>query len=131
MFTKTSNPITKDEIVKIGKHYTQYNGGYPEKEYFYSDMADMEQMIQRFLPLNNVVEKNSMYKEQMRDVMARYFPFANDYRANPFCIDLTTEEICVIYMDVEAITETLPTRIAENFESFVSELSETIIDDDD
>ena len=143
MFTKMGKALIKEEINQVGEnlgivfphdfavHYTQYNGGYPDKEYFYSEQADMEKMIQLFSPLNEAVEKYTKYKERIGNIMSRYFPFANDYGANPFCIDLETGAVCVIYMDVGAVTETSPIRVAANFESFVSGLSETSIDDDD
>ena len=62
MFDRVHSPITKGDIdgiqskLKITlpemlvRHYLQFNGGSPEKSYFYSKKSDRETNIQLFSP---------------------------------------------------------------------------------
>ena len=53
-----------------------------------------------------------------------YFPFANDYGANPICVNLEEGGIYIVYLEDRCFH-----RIAENFRDFVESLSEDSIDD--
>ena len=61
--------------------------------------------------------------------MTAYFPFANDYGANPICFNLEDGGVYIVYMDLGGLEDRCFRRLAEKFRDFVEALSETSIDD--
>ena len=61
--------------------------------------------------------------------MTSYFPFANDYGANPICVNLEDGEVYIVYMDLGELEDRCFYCIAESFRDFVDSLSEDSIDD--
>jgi len=61
-------------------------------------------------------------------LMASYFPFANDYGANPICVNLKGGGVYIIYMDLGELEDRCFRRIAESFLEFVESLSEDSMD---
>jgi len=152
MFDRTHVPITKDDIDHIDhiesklniilpemlvRHYLEINGGSPEKSYFYSEESDKETHIQLFSPfkyvnpgmrIKTIEDRYELYK-QKASIMTDYLPFANDFGANPICVNLKTGEVCIIYMDLGEITSESIIFLSDNFDNFIAELSENSVDD--
>ena len=149
MFEKMSKALTREDIAEIEvelglafpedfiEHYLSYNGGIPTKTVFYSGEEDMETEVQVFLPLKHrhcdipigtAEEKYLLFKGKS-PLMTSYFPFANDYGANPFCVNLEDGGVYIVYMDLGELEDRCFRRIAESFQDFVESLSEYSIDD--
>lgn len=149
MFKKMGKTLTRADIkaieAKLGfafpddfvEHYLSYNGGIPTKSFFYSAEKDIETEIQVFLPLKyqccdihikTAEEKYLLFKEKS-PLMKSYFPFANDYGANPICVNLEDGKIYIVYMDLGELNDNCFHRIAENFSDFAESLSEYSTDD--
>lgn len=120
------------------KHYLKYNGGYPEKSYFYSEESDIETMIQFFSPIkyapegdeNNTIEKSYILFKGMYERMKDYLPIASDYGANQICLNLKDFKIYMVYMDYEDVIDRSIKCLADTFEEFIEGLSDTSIEDD-
>lgn len=149
MFERVSKALTRADIaeieVKLGlafpadfvEHYLSYNGGIPTKPFFYSEEEGIETEVQVFLPLKyhycdipirTAEEKYVLFKGKF-PLMASYFPFANDYGANPLCVNLEDGGVYIVHMDLGKLEESCFCRLAENFRDFVEALSEDRIDD--
>lgn len=61
--------------------------------------------------------------------MTSYFPFANDYEANPICVNLEDGGVYIVHMDLEKLGDRCFCRLAESFQGFVEALSKDSIDD--
>lgn len=149
IFKKIGKALTRTDIAEIevnlgfilpenfDEHYLSYNGGIPAKPFFYSEAEDIETEVQVFLPLKNhccdipiktAEEKYLLFKEKS-SLMTSYFPFANDYRANPICINLENGKVYIVYMDLGELEGKCFHCLAESFLDFVEGLSEDSIDD--
>ena len=148
MFSNTSRAITKAEVEAIEselgitfpnsfiEHYLVYNGGIPSKPYFYSEESDIETRIQIFSPIKykfsnrirTVEEKYAFFKTKSKS-MSVYLPFANDYGANPIYINLNNNNVYIVYMDIGELREECFQFLANDFDEFLSGLSEESIDD--
>ncbi|EOS24600.1 hypothetical protein C806_02114 [Lachnospiraceae bacterium 3-1] len=132
MFEKMSKALTREDIkeieVNLGlafpgdfvEHYLSYNGGIPAKPFFYCEEEDMETEIQVFLPLKyrycdipigTAEEKYLLFKGKF-PLMATYFPFANDYGANPICVNLEDGGVYIVYMDLGELEDRCLRRMA-------------------
>lgn len=149
MFEKVSKVLTREDIAEIEadlglafpedfiEHYLLYNGGIPTKPFFYSEEEDIETEVQVFLPLKHrysdlpirtAEEKYLLFKGKF-PLMTSYFPFANDYGANPICVNLEDGGIYIVYMDLGELEDRCFHRIAESFRDFIESLSEDGMDD--
>ena len=142
MFSKTSTKLSVDDLksveIKLGlilpdqlaNHYLQFNGGIPDKPVFYSEKSDIETRIQVFLPMRNSNIKGlptfeEMYlklKEQITLLSRRYLPFAHDGGANPFCVDLETGNIVIIWLDIGIVDNKAIKYLANDFNDFIVNL---------
>jgi cell wall assembly regulator SMI1 len=149
MFEKMGKALTRADIgeieVNLGLtfpedfvgHYLSYNGGIPAKPFFYSEEEDIETEVQVFLPLKNqccdipieTAEKKYLLFKEKSPLMTSYFPFANDYGANPICINLEDGGVYIVYMDLGELEDRCFHCLAESFLDFVEGLSEDSIDD--
>ena len=80
------------------------------------------------IPIGTAEEKYLLFKGKS-PLMASYFPFANDYGANPICVNLEDRGVYIVYMDLGELEDRCFQRIAESFRDFVESLSEDSIDD--
>lgn len=149
MFEKMSKALTRGDIAEIEinlglalpedftEHYLSYNGGIPTKPFFYSEEEDIETEVQVFLPLKHrncdipigtAEEKYILYKGKS-PLMTSYFPFSNDYGANPICVNLEDGGVYIVHMDLGKLEDRCFHRIVESFRGFVESLSEDSIDD--
>ncbi len=149
MFEKMGKALTRGDIAEIEanlritfpedfvEHYLSYNGGIPAKPFFYSEEEDVETEIQVFLPLKycysdipiTTAEEKYLLFKRKSPLMASYFPFANDYGANPICVNLKDGGVYIVNMDLGELEDSCFHRIAESFRDFVESLSEESIDD--
>lgn len=149
MFEKMSKALTREDIAEIEtnlgfafpedlvEHYLSYNGGIPTKPFFHFEEDDIETEIQVFLPLKHrycdipigtAEEKYLLFKGKS-SLMTSYFPFANDYGANPICVNLEKGGVYIVYMDLGELEDRCFRCIAESFRNFIESLSEESIDD--
>lgn len=149
MFKEVSKALTRADIAEIEvnlglvfpedfvEHYLSYNGGRPTKPFFYSEEEDIETEVQVFLPLKHrycdipistAEEKYLLFKGKS-SLMTSYFPFANDYGANPICVNLEDRGIYIVHMDLGKLEDRCFCRLAESFQGFVEALSKDSIDD--
>ncbi|MCM1186947.1 MAG: SMI1/KNR4 family protein [Lachnoclostridium sp.] len=155
IFEKMSKTLTRADIAEIEEnlglvfpeyfveHYLSYNGGIPTKSFFYSEEESLkvnfqtETEVQVFLPLKypysdiligTAEEKYLLFKGKS-PLMTSYFPFANDYGANPICINLEDGGVYIVYMDLGELDGNCFRCLAESFQDFVEGLSEDSIDD--
>jgi cell wall assembly regulator SMI1 len=149
MFEKMSKALAREDIMEIEanlgisfpedfiEHYLFYNGGIPIKPFFYSNEDDIEIEVQVFLPLKHrycdtpigtAEEKYLLFKGKSSR-MTSYFPFANDYGANPICVNLEDGGVYIVYMDLGNLEDRCFRRIAECFRDFVESLSEYSVGD--
>jgi len=149
MFEKASKALTREDIAEIerslglafpedfAEHYLSYNGGIPTKPFFYSEEEDIETEIQVFLPFKyrfcdipvGTAEEKYLLLKGKSPLMASYFPFANDYGANPICVNLEDGGVYIAYMDLGELEDRCFHRIAGSFREFVGALSAASIDD--
>lgn len=121
-FTHANIPQPIVELYKI------YNGGTPERNYFYSELADIEITINTFLPIKYKNETGytmeSMYSKFVKGKVlpSYYLPFAIDWGSNLICINLNSGEIVVIWMDKGEITENEIKVLFWDFYEFMSAL---------
>jgi hypothetical protein len=149
MFDNKSKKISKAEIelieqnlgikfpVSFIEHYIHFNGGTPEKSYFYSEDSDIEIEVQLFLPLKykieefdiDTVEHKYMLFQLKSELMKIFIPFANDYGANQICLNVNNGTIYIVYMDLGELSERCFKYLCEDFNTFVTGLSECSIDE--
>ena len=149
MFEKMSKALTREDIAGIEanlgfafpedfvEHYLSYNGGIPTKPFFYFEEEDIETEIQIFLPLKyrycdipiGTAEEKYLLFTGKSPLMTSYFPFANDYGANPICVNLENGGVYIVYMDLGELEDRCFCCIAESFRDFVESLSEDSIND--
>ena len=149
-FKGSKKKISKEDIEQIEinlkiefplsfiEHYLKFNGGVPEKQFFYSEKSDIETEIQLFSPLKytskdlQTVEEKYLFFKEKSDLMTNFLPFSNDYGGNPVCIDLKSGKIYIVYMDLGKLTKDKCFKLlANNFKSFLNGLRENSIDDED
>jgi len=146
MFTNTSKKVFDKDLIEIElllnlklpldlrNHYLEYNGGIPSNEYYYMDEYDTFLWIDSFIPFkyenkklkNGTIEKIYSHLVQKNALPENFIPFASDLGGNKICLDLKTDHIYIVYMDLgnpmknpDAIRE-----IASGFKYFVDNLEE-------
>ena len=149
MFSKSSKPISKEEMSILESElnlvfpeefmelYYEFNGGIPNKPFFYSEESDIEIEIQRFSPIKytckdsstrTLEEKYLLFREKA-EIMSQYLPFANDYGANQICIHLDSGKIYIVYMDVGEIKDECIVFLSDSMKAFIAGLSDQSVED--
>lgn len=149
MFSMMSKKLTIEDIrkieVQIGlklplqlvEHYLQYNGGVPDRTYFYSEEADIETNVQTFLPFRYVNEIGITIEDRYVDYRNRkimpekLLPFASDAGGNKFCIDIETGQIYIVWLDLGEVTKDCIVFLAEDFNEFMNKLDDDEDEDDE
>lgn len=143
MFTKSSHSITMSDIEllehSIGKrlpndfisHYLKVNGGVPNKTYFYVEKDDGYVEVSFFLPirfdttaLSNMTIERSYTNLISKGIPTNYLPFALDWGGNYFSIDLETNNIVLLLMDLGSFTDDSVKHLTIGFDNFVDNLEE-------
>ena len=144
---KAGKPITKEEMEQVAKelgikipddlvgYYLAYNGGVPSRPYFYSEGTGVEIEVQNFLPFKykrgesgRTVEEKYLLFKQKSSLMADYLPFANDYGANPICMNLSSGGIYVVWMDQGELGEDSFMFLADDFNVFLEGMDEESVE---
>ena len=124
-FNELTHAIIPQPIVEL---YKIYNGGTPERNCFYSELADIEITINTFLPIKYKNETGytmeSMYSKFVSEKVfpSYYLPFAIDWGSNLICVNINSGEIVVIWMDKGEITENEIKVLFMDFYEFMSAL---------
>lgn len=142
MFLNTAKQLTLDDIREIEaklnielpkqlvEHYLKFNGGIPDKPFFYSEVTDIETSVHAFLPMKYTDEIGYTLEDGYLDFMNRkvmpkkFLPFAHDAGANPFCINLENGQVVIIWLDLGEVNEEAIQFLANDFEEFLNALSE-------
>lgn len=150
MFSDVSNMLTFNDIsyleevfdIKLPEalfsHYLKYNGGTPMYPYFYSVNSDIEVEIQVFHPIKyknekfevETIEETYLYFKEKIPIMKDYLPFANDHGSNQICINLKSQEVYIVFMDYDELTEKSFILLADNFSEFISNLSAESVEEE-
>jgi len=144
MFSGVSKKITLSNVQEIEaklsiklpeqlvKHYLRFNGGVPEKTFFYSEISDIETNVKLFVPLQYVNEEytsctlEDTYLDfiQRGIIPVKYLPFAYDWGGNVFCVDLKLGYVVIIWMDIGEVTENSIKLLANDFREFLDNLGD-------
>ena len=142
MFLETAEQLTPDDIQEIerkvninlpkhlSEHYLKYNGGIPDKPYFYSDISDIETCVHAFLPMKYIDEIGFTLEEGYLDfknrkvIPEKFLPFAHDAGGNPFCINLENGQVVIIWLDCGEVSEEEICFLADDFDEFLNSLGE-------
>lgn len=120
---------------EIKKHYLKYNGGFPVKDRFYMEDYDSYTSINGFIPIKyhyeniddwTMEEVYSNFNKTKRVLPINFIAFASDYGGNKFCIDIESENIFLVYMDLGNPIEN-PNAIRNicfSFDEFINSLEE-------
>ncbi|MGI4736998.1 MAG: SMI1/KNR4 family protein [Janthinobacterium lividum] len=141
----TLNDIAQAEAImgielppQFKEFYLRHNGGVPSKAYVFDD--NIEDFIETsvFSSLRYKLPDSETLEEDYqnltgRDVLpALYLPFANDWGGNLFCLNLSTQQVVFILMDMGEFTEDCVSIIALSFDTFLDSLvSEAEAKEDD
>ena len=142
MFLETAKKLTNSDIHEIEKkiniklpkqlvkHYMKFNGGIPDKTFFYSDISDIETRVHTFLPMKYKDEIGYTLEDGYIDFKRRkvipenYLPFAHDAGGNPFCVNLKNGQVVIIWLDTGEVNEESIQVLAVDFDSFLNALED-------
>ncbi len=142
MFSKQSQTITQTEINYLEEligctlpkdftsHYLSSNGGISDKNYFYVERDFGFVEINFFLPLKYPIDSfgdmriEKSYNKLVDIGVPQYLPFAIDFGGNYFALDLTTNDIVMLYMDLGEVTEDAVKYLTTGFSNFIDSLEE-------
>ena len=122
MFTKSSKPLTLADITGLEETlgtrlpadfadlYLHANGGIADKSYFY--VEEDEGFVEVSLKLTD------------KGIPKRYLSFAVDWGGNYFAIDLETNEVVLLLMDLGEFTDSSVKHLSSCFLNFINELEE-------
>ncbi|MFK7058596.1 SMI1/KNR4 family protein [Flavobacterium oreochromis] len=109
--------------------YLVSNGGIPDKRNILNRDNGEFITISNFFPIKYSKLENNLGYSTIEDIYSnnlreglldkKYIPFAEDWGGNYFCIDLSTQRIFIVFMDVEEEQKIL---LAENFTDFINDL---------
>ncbi|TXI13129.1 MAG: SMI1/KNR4 family protein [Pedobacter sp.] len=143
MFSKKSQSITQADIDSLEQligyklpidfisHYLSSNGGISDKSFFYVERDYGYVEIKLFLPIKypndsfgDIRIEESYNKLVSIGVPQNYVPFAIDHGGNYFSLDINTNDIVMIYMDLGEVTEEAIRYLTTGFSSFIDNLEE-------
>ncbi|OWP79756.1 SMI1/KNR4 family protein [Flavobacterium oreochromis] len=152
-FVNLAKPISIKEIEEIENyiggelpqdfknHYLKFNGGFPINDRYYMENYDTYTSVNGFIPMkyhydnneNWTLEETYNHFNKQGFLPSHLIAFASDYGGNKFCIDLNSENIFLVYMDLGNPIENSNAirKISDNFKSFLDNLEEEDDDDDD
>jgi cell wall assembly regulator SMI1 len=143
MFSKASQNLTKADIYSLEKsigyalpidfvnQYLSSNGGVSDKNYFYFEKHDEYLEVSLFIPiaypsdkLGNLTIEKSYGHLTRAGIPKKYLPFATDWGGNYFSIDLETNDVVLLLMDLGEFTERSVQHLTMGFSHFLDELKE-------
>lgn len=144
MFTDTLKSITAKDLEDLEtalkivlpndfkQHYLKYNGGYPEKEHFYMEDYDTFLWVDFFRSIKYSNEDKTVesaydfFVIDKKVIPINFLPFASDLGGNQICINIDTNVVYIVYMDVGNPIKNQDSirKIACNFQYFLDNLEE-------
>lgn len=144
MFSKSSKSLTHKDILdlsdRIGynlpndfiEHYEKNNGGVAEDSGFYVAEEDTFVEVSFFLPikyvnsdLSNMLIESSYENLVAKGVQKKYLPFAIDWGGNYFSINLETNDVVLLLMDLGEFNEEDAVKyLTTGFLNFIDNLEE-------
>lgn len=142
MFSETVKQLMPDDIREIEtklnielpkqlvEHYLKFNGGIPDKPFFYSVVSDVETSVHAFLPMRYTDEIGYTLEDGYLDfknrkiIPEKFLPFAHDAGGNPFCINLENGQVVIIWLDLGEVDEDAIRFLADDFDGFLDALDE-------
>ncbi|MDM1352128.1 SMI1/KNR4 family protein [Myroides marinus] len=119
-----SNHFEKSIPLKFKELYLEYNGGIPNKKYIYDYNNENYLEIKVFLSIKYKNGSNPIIEEYISFLNKNSFnnllPFALDWGGNIFAIDLITERVCLLLLDLSS--KIIVNTITDNFSDFIDEL---------
>ena len=150
MFSKSSNLLTQADIKSLEEivgyslptdfinQYLHFNGGVADKTYFYVEDDDGYVEVSFFIPikypstdLGNIDIATSYSHLVSKRIPNKYLPFAVDWGGNLFSIDLETNKIVLLLMDLGDFTEESIKYLTKGFLNFMKALEEEGDDEED
>lgn len=142
MFIKCAKKITDTDLKHIETllgfklpddfrlHYLKYNGGIPEKRFFYIKTYHVYVEISSFFSFKYprdyddswTIEQRYIHYSKKRILPQELLPFADDLGGNYFCINLKSGEIVLVYMDLGEITTKSIRFLSNSFSDFLINL---------
>lgn len=111
--------------------YLHANGGVADKSYYYVEEDEGFVEVSFFIPINypsdelgNLDVFKSYLKLTDKGIPKRYLPFAVDWGGNYFAIDLETNEVVLLLMDLGEFTDSSVKHLSSCFLNFINELEE-------
>ncbi|WP_064965770.1 SMI1/KNR4 family protein [Tenacibaculum ovolyticum] len=146
MFLNSAKSITKSDIKNIEKliglefplkfkeHYLMYNGGFPLNDCFLMVEDDTYLSINGFYPIkyhyNEIedwtLEEIYFHLKTKQSLPENFIPFASDLGGNKICVNVKSEDIYIVYMDLgnPMEEEGAIRKIADSFQYFIDNLEE-------
>lgn len=142
MFLETAKQLTLNDIREIEaklnivlpkqliEHYLKFNGGIPDKPFFYSAVSDIETSVHAFLPMKYTDEIGYTLEDGYLDfrnrkvIPEKFLLFAHDAGGNPFCINLENGQVVIIWLDLGEVNEEAIRFLTNDFDEFLNALSE-------
>ncbi|RZK43455.1 MAG: SMI1/KNR4 family protein [Hymenobacter sp.] len=141
-FSHSAQRLTLEEITQaetimgvelppqFKEFYLRYNGGVPVNAYVFDEGIEEFIGINLFSPLRYQLQniKVDTIEQDYNDLTVRniipriYLPFANDRGGNLFCLNLSTQQVVFILMDMGEFTEDCVSVIALSFDTFLAAL---------
>ena len=150
MFTKSSKPLTLADITDLEETlgtrlpadftnlYLHANGGVADKSYYYVEEDEGFVEVSFFIPikypstdLGNIDIATSYSHLVSKGIPNKYLPFAVDWGGNLFSIDLETNKIVLLLMDLGDFTEESIKYLTKGFLNFMKALEEEGDDEED
>lgn len=142
MFLETAKQLTLNDIREIEaklnivlpkqliEHYLKFNGGTPDKPFFYSAVSDIETSVHAFLPMKYTdqigytLEDGYLDFRNRKVIPEKFLPFAHDAGGNPFCINLENGHVVIIWLDLGEVNDEAIRFLTNDFDEFLNALSE-------
>jgi len=142
MFSKTAKKLSTEDIKEVETklnlklppqivaHYMKFNGGIPDKAFYYSSISDIELSLSTFLPikhnddLNSTLEEKYLFFKDKGFIPAKFLPFAIDWGGNLCCLNIENGQVLVVWLDIGEINENAIQILANNFNDFINNLED-------
>ena len=148
MFNECAIKLTIEDIQEIENqinfnfpkdfkdHYFKYNGGISSKTYFYIEEYETFVEISSFKSIKYKTDSDDLRIEDIYQILSiekniiptNMLPFAMDWGGNLFCMNVETEDIYIIYLDLGEVNESNGSIrfLINGFSNFLNNLEENI-----
>lgn len=108
--------------------YLRHDGGVPSRAYVFAEAIEDFIEINIFSSLWHKLPNRETIEEDYQDLTSRkvlpacYLPFATDWGGNLFCLQLATQQVVFILMDLGEFTEDCVSPLTLSFDAFLDSL---------